>query len=66
MTFFILLVIIVFVYALLGNEIFAYRVFVDSNNAIVPANEGTPPRTNFNDFLQALVAIFIVLIGEDW
>ena len=73
--------IIVFVFALLGNEIFAYKVILDKDGKIVDypnitqsgdlnlkeyIKSGESPRPNFNTFLNSLVGIFVIMIGEDW
>ena len=80
-TFFILFMIIVFVFALLGNEMFAYRVRIDDFNQVVPypssgntnkfemdvyLSKGESPRPNFDNFVHAIVGIFVIIIGEDW
>lgn len=53
----ILLGIVIFIYALVGMELFSYT---NKNPQIKKS------RTNFDYFGNALVSIFIVLIGEDW
>ena len=79
-TFLILLLIVASVFSLLGNEIFAYKVLLDKNGNIIkkPSNLNNPteldnwlktgfaPRPSFNNFLEASLTVFIVLIGEDW
>jgi len=50
--FFVLLILVMFTYSLLGMELFA--------------NKSGGSRINFDDFHQSTVAIFIILIGEDW
>lgn len=67
-TFFLLLLIAVFVLALLGVELYANQVKFDSNNRPVPSNstEGVSPRLNFDSFLHGTVSVFVCLIGEDW
>ena len=58
----VLLFLFMFTYALLGMELFAYRVaFADDGE--VDTN-GNPPRANFNSFLESITTIYIVLIGE--
>jgi voltage-dependent calcium channel L type alpha-1D len=61
----VLLALFVFIYALLGMELFAYRVKFDEND-VVDEENGSSPRTNFDEFQYAVITIFIVLIGEDW
>jgi len=67
-TFVILLGIFIFIYTLLGMELFAYKVwFSEDEGEILPeADGGVPPRVNFNGIWNALITIFIVFIGEDW
>jgi len=50
----VLLCLVLFTYTLLGMELFA-------NSLPEPV-----PRVNFDSFQEALTAIFIVLVGEDW
>lgn len=54
-----------FTYSLLGMELFAYRVRYNDNDEI-DMTDGESPRVNFDIFLNAFTAIFIILIGEDW
>jgi len=68
-----LMLIFMFIFTLLGMELFAYKIkFVDDvkTSALKPGDktwdEGVPPRANFNDFFQGFTTIFIVFIGEDW
>jgi voltage-dependent calcium channel L type alpha-1D len=60
----VLLALFVFIYSLLGMELFAYRVKFDENDVV--DENGQSPRTNFDEFQYAIITIFIVLIGEDW
>lgn len=68
-----LMFIFMFIFTLLGMELFAYKIkFVDADKttASKPTDKNwakaIPPRTNFNDFFQGFTTIFIVFIGEDW
>jgi voltage-dependent calcium channel L type alpha-1D len=52
----ILMMLFMFIYALLGMELFAYYIKFD----------GKYPRENFNDLLHAVLSIYIFLVGDDW
>ena len=70
----VLMFIFMFIYILLGMEIYAYRVQYNNDDLERPYTKedeeagGEPayPRANFNDFWSGLITVFIVLIGEDW
>ena len=55
-------------------EMFAYRIKFNNRNkdyALDPAevpglNEGWYPRSNFNTFLNSMITVFGILIGENW
>ena len=68
LTFFVLLLIIVFVFSLLGVELFANKTKINTENDIVPLDDpnGFSPRQNFDSFPEAFVSVFVCLIGEDW
>lgn len=61
-SFSVLLFLFMFTYALLGMELFAHRVAYDSDGEV--DSNGSPPRANFNSFLEGITTIYIVLIGE--
>jgi len=65
-TFAVLLLIVVFIFMLLGLELFAYKINFDSDGNPTNAPSGIPPRENFNTPLMAFISIFIVFIGDDW
>ncbi|KAM7445212.1 hypothetical protein ABFA07_006340 [Porites harrisoni] len=52
-----LLFLFILIAALLGMQIFGGK-FIEKNKA--------PPRTNFDDFQNAMLAVFQILTGEDW
>ena len=69
--------IFVFIFALLGMELFAFVIFFDADGNPIQGQEniqeayenGTrifAPRENFNNVFSAMVTIFLVVIGEDW
>lgn len=68
LTFFVLLLIIVFVFSLLGVELFANNTKINDDNEIVPFDDpsGFSPKQNFDSFPEGFVSVFVCLIGEDW
>lgn len=62
----ILLCLFIFIYTLLGMELFAYKVKFDTNGNMTSDDTGTNPRINFDKFYNAFITVFIVLTGEDW
>jgi len=68
----ILLLIFIFIYALIGMQIFANRMHFhpDSGNVIRYGEPGYDeaeiPRSNFDTFAQAMTTVFQVLSGENW
>ena len=60
--------IVVFVFSLLGVELFNNYVHFDKNNMIVKKDDpnGRPPTQNFESFENSFVSVFVCLIGEDW
>lgn len=61
----------IFIFTLLGMELFAFRVKFDNEDKEKPifsedVNEGYYPRNSFNTFELGFTTIFIVFIGEDW
>ena len=67
-----LLGICMFIFTLLGMELFGHKVRFDENELVPTAEdiekgvETFAPRPNFDLFYMAFTAIFIVFIGEDW
>lgn len=69
----VLMLIFMFIFTLLGMELFAYRVKfsdADKTEPVVAENiidaPGVWPRESFNGFVDGFTTIFIVFIGEDW
>lgn len=67
------MVLFMFIFTLLGLELFAFKVKFDADGKPIedpqnkPEQEGDEfPRANFNHFLLGFTTIFIVFIGEDW
>lgn len=54
----VLLFLFLFIYSLLGLELFAYKVKNDQT--------GMPPKHNFNNFLNSFLTVFVTLTGDDW
>ena len=63
--FFVLLLIIVLVFSLLGVELFTNYAKFDSNGRI-DAESGLSPRMNFDDPYNGIISVFTCLIGDDW
>ena len=65
----VLMLLFMFIYTLLGMELYAYKAVYNNDDLETVAadgEEGTYPRANFNTFLTGFTTIFIVFIGEDW
>jgi hypothetical protein len=65
----------IFMYTILGMEMFSNDVRFDLNNRPVPAFGGLRedtsekwdvPNSNFNNFLSATTSVFIVLANDGW
>lgn len=72
-----LLILFMYIFALLGMELFANAALVDADDNLIAGAENiqelyasgdyfTYPRDNFNNVGYALTTIFIIIIGEDW
>ena len=72
-----LLMLFMYIFALLGMELFANGALVDEEDNLIAGEQNirelyasgkyyTFPRDNFNNVGYALTTIFIVIIGEDW
>ena len=72
-----LLLLFMYIFALLGMELFANIALIDGDDNLVVGEEAvlelyasgdfyTFPRDNFNSVGWALTTVFIVIIGEDW
>lgn len=64
--FFVLLAIFIFIYDLLGLELFSYKVKFNSANEVDMGVDGVYPEANFNGFFMAFLTVFIVLTGDSW
>ena len=70
-TFSVLLLMFMFIFTLLGMELFGYKVMFDANDRVVdPESQtddpGLAPRPNFNEVGMGFVTVFAVAIGDDW
>ena len=61
----ILLSLFIYVFALLGMSQYAGYLKFDNDGNVDLVN-GVPPRTNFDSIGNALLAVFEVIIGENW
>ena len=74
-----LLFVFIFIFALLGMELFAYTVFFDIDEELVVGTENIQeayvlsgrdylidPLNNFNTIGQSIVCVFAVVMGDDW
>ena len=66
--FFVLLIIVVFVFSLLGIELFNNYARFDRYGNVVSLDDpnGMAPTQNFDSFEDSFVSVFVCLIGEDW
>lgn len=55
-----------YVYSLLGMEMFAYKAFFDEDGNIVTDGTGASIQTNFDSFLWAFTTCFILLTEDNW
>jgi len=67
----ILLVLFIFIYALVGMQLFANRLHFDEFGAPIAItdsnyNASIVPRSNFDDFFNAVTTVFQVLTLENW
>ena len=66
--FFILLFIVLFVFSLLGVDLLNNKIKINSQGLIVPPNtpDSVSTRFNFDNFLNALITCFLIMIGDNW
>lgn len=64
----VMLFIFMFIYSLLGMELFAYSVKFDADDR--PMSFATPggtyPDSTFNTFLESFISVFIILANDGW
>jgi len=72
-----LLLLIMFIFALLGMELFAFSVYENAEGEFVFGQDNIKaafesgeqmnwPRENFNNVFSAILTVFIVIAAEDW
>lgn len=61
----VIMLIFIFIYTLLGMELFANKVKFDENGDLDLTN-GTSPASNFDNFLEGFTSVFIVLANDGW
>ena len=67
----VLLFLFMFTYALLGMELYANKIKFDQYNNPVDCEEdkdclGESLRTNFDSWVNAMITVFILIVGDDW
>lgn len=69
-TFSVLLLMFMFIFSLLGMELFGHKVQFFDNMFVAEGermyDEATSPRPNFNNLYMGFTSIFAVAIGDDW
>ena len=55
----------IFIYTLLGLELFAFNCAKTKDDKIDLVN-GDYPLSNFNTFLESFITVFILLTGDGW
>ena len=67
-TFSILLLMFMFIFTLLGMELFGHQVVFGEDDRVVDADSGIglPPRPNFDNVGMGFTSIFAIAIGDDW
>ena len=61
-SFSVLLFLLMFIYILLGMELFSIKM--DDENS--PTSTAKIPRNNFNTFFSSFIVVFTILTGENW
>ena len=67
-TFTLLLVMFMFIFTLLGMELFGHKVKFDDNDVPIDPETGLgeSPRPNFDNVGMGFTSIFAIAIGDDW
>jgi len=69
-SFAVLLIVFIFMFAVLGCELFSNKLkFNRDNEAVNYFNESEPgvvPNSNFDNFFNATISVFIVLANDGW
>lgn len=61
----VLLFLMIFVFTILGMDLFSYSAKFDENDELDLEN-GTYPNSTFNSFLDGFLSVFIVLANDGW
>lgn len=64
--YFVLLLLFIYIYALLGKQFFANKLKFDPLTGLKDLENGIIPRNNFDDTLTACRTVFAIMIGDDW
>ena len=64
-SFSVLVFLFLFTFTLLGVELYANTVKVDSTGTVDP-NAALSPRPNFDNIMQSFICIFYIMIGDNW
>ena len=69
-TFAFLLLMFMFIFSLLGMELFGYKVQFFNDMFVAPGerlyDKAEAPRPNFNNLMMGFTSIIAVVIGDDW
>jgi hypothetical protein len=60
-----LLFLLIYIYTLLGLELFAHKAKFNDDGLVDLVN-GKSPSNNFDTFLNAFVTVFIILTNDGW
>lgn len=60
-----LFLVFLYLFTLIGMEIFAFQVRIDSNGVPNP-EEGSYADANFNNFLEGFYVVFVILVNDGW
>ncbi len=59
------MIIIIYSFTLVGLEIFAYKIKFNEDDEY-DLEDGTSPRINYDGFMNAYLATFIIFQGDEW
>lgn len=63
-SFVILLLVMMFIYILMGIEFFAHKAHLDEFTGKINAAHGESPHLNFDNFLNSFMAVYMILIND--
>lgn len=63
-----LILLLIFIYTLIGLELFGHQIkfTYDESQVVMEAGKGFSPRNNFDDFYHAFLVVFQVLLSDNW